>query len=207
MERKIKKQSIPADLKKCVAFHGHLCPGLVYGYRVAKEALRLLDLTRAGDEEIVAVSENDSCAVDGLQVLLGTTAGKGNLIIRDYGKNAYTIYSRSKHKAYRFARKEKYEFQGEAKGEFDRLDAACSAGEASEAQQRRLKFLKTMDLLARAFDDVFDTHEAPYEEPDYAMLARSEPCALCGEMTMATKMQSTEEGKRICIPCAKKCRQ
>jgi formylmethanofuran dehydrogenase subunit E len=202
MEQKRRKQSIPSDLKKCVAFHGHLCPGLVYGYRVAKEALRLLDLTRAGDEEIVAVSENDSCAVDGLQVLLGTTVGKGNLIIRDYGKNAYTIYSRSKRTAYRFARKEKYEFQGEAKGEFDRLDAAYSAGEASEAQQQRLKFLKTMDLLARPFNEVFDTHEIPYEEPDYAMLARSEPCALCGVMTMATKMQSTEDGKRICIPCA-----
>jgi formylmethanofuran dehydrogenase subunit E len=205
MKRKGRRQSIPADLKKCVAFHGHLCPGLVYGYRAAKEALRLLALTRASDEEIVAVSENDSCAVDGLQVILGATAGKGNLIIRDYGKNAYTIYSRSRRMAYRFARKEKYEFKGEAKAEFDRLDAAYSAGEASKAQQRRLKFLKTMDLLERPFGEVFDTKEVAYEEPDYAMLARSEPCALCGVMTMATKMQSTEDGKRICIPCSIKC--
>jgi formylmethanofuran dehydrogenase subunit E len=204
MERKERKQSIPADLKKCVAFHGHLCPGLVYGYRVAKEALRLLALTRASDEEIVAVSENDSCAVDGLQVLLGATAGKGNLIIRDYGKNAYTVYSRSRRKAYRFARKEKYEYRGDAKAEFDQLEVAYSAGKASEAQQRRQKRLKAIDLLERPFGEVFDTHEVPYEEPDYAMLARSEPCALCGVMTMATKMQSMEEGKRICVPCANK---
>jgi formylmethanofuran dehydrogenase subunit E len=205
MERNKKRRNVPVDLKKCVAFHGHLCPGLVYGYRVAKEAIRLLCLTRADDEETVAISENDSCAVDGLQVLLGTTVGKGNLVIRDYGKNAYTIYSRSRRKAYRFARKEKYEFKGAAKAEFNRLDAAYSAGEASEAQQRRLKHLKTMDLLARPFNEVFDTNEVPYEEPDYAMLARSEPCALCGVMTMATKMQTTADGKRICIPCAEKC--
>jgi len=203
MERNKRKRNIPADLKKCVAFHGHLCPGLIYGYRVAKEAIRLLGLTRADDEEVVAISENDSCAVDGLQVLLGTTVGKGNLIIRDYGKNAYTIYSRSRRTAYRFARKERYEFQGEAKAEFNRIDAAYSAGEASEAEQRRFKLLKTMDLLGRTFNEVFDTHEVPYEEPEYAMLARSEPCALCGVMTMETKMQTKADGNLICIPCAK----
>jgi len=61
-----------------------------------------MDLTRAVDEEIVAVCENDSCAVDALQVLLGTAAGKGNLIIKDFGKNAYTVLSRSRRQAYRF---------------------------------------------------------------------------------------------------------
>ena len=30
------KFELPEDLKKCVDFHGHLCPGLVYGYLVAK---------------------------------------------------------------------------------------------------------------------------------------------------------------------------
>ena len=34
------KFELPEDLKKCVAFHGHLCPGLVYGYLVAKEAIK-----------------------------------------------------------------------------------------------------------------------------------------------------------------------
>ena len=57
---------MPDDLKKCVEFHGHLCPGLVYGYRVAKAAMNLLEINRSRDEEVVAVSENDSCAVDAL---------------------------------------------------------------------------------------------------------------------------------------------
>ncbi len=104
MQKNDNKIQIPDDLKQCSAFHGHLCPGLVYGYIVAKESIRLLDLKRSMDEEVVAVCENDSCAVDGLQVMLGTTAGKGNLIIRDYGKNAYTVINRSGKKAYRFSR-------------------------------------------------------------------------------------------------------
>jgi formylmethanofuran dehydrogenase subunit E len=85
------KTNLPQDLIKCIDFHGHLCPGLVYGYLVAKEAISLLELKRSNDEEIIAISENDSCAVDALQVLLGATAGKGNLIFKNYGKNAYTI--------------------------------------------------------------------------------------------------------------------
>jgi formylmethanofuran dehydrogenase subunit E len=204
MEKEMGEKSIPADLQRCVAFHGHLCPGLVYGYRVAKEAIRLLGLKRAADEEVVAISENDSCAVDGLQVLLGTTAGKGNLMLKDYGKNAYTVFSRSGRKAYRFARKEYYEFKGATKGEFDRLDDAYSAGMASKAQRRRQKRLKAMDLLARPFDEVFQTTEVPYEDPPYAELARSEPCALCGEMTMATKMVTAADGRMLCIPCSMK---
>jgi formylmethanofuran dehydrogenase subunit E len=54
---------IPEDLAMCVTFHGHVCPGLVYGYLVAKESMKLMNLGRATDEEIVAVCENDSCAV------------------------------------------------------------------------------------------------------------------------------------------------
>jgi formylmethanofuran dehydrogenase subunit E len=96
------KFEMPEDLKKCIEFHGHLCPGLVYGYRVAKAAMDLLGLKRSRDEEVVAISENDSCAVDALQILLGTSTGKGNLILKDYGKNAYTILNRSNKKGYRF---------------------------------------------------------------------------------------------------------
>jgi len=53
---------------------------------VAREALTLMNIRHSCDEEVVAVCENDSCAVDALQVLLGTAAGKGNLIIKTTGK-------------------------------------------------------------------------------------------------------------------------
>jgi hypothetical protein len=43
--------------------------------------------------------ENDSCAVDAVQVMTGCTFGKGNLIFRDYGKQAYTFMSRATGKA------------------------------------------------------------------------------------------------------------
>jgi formylmethanofuran dehydrogenase subunit E len=198
------KHKMPDDLKRCVQFHGHICPGLVYGYRVAKEAMKLMNLRRAVDEEVVAICENDSCAIDALQVMLGTVAGKGNLIIKDFGKNAYTVLHRSKRQAYRFSRMTRYEYKGKVKSEFDRLEAAIAAGTASEDDRRDLKRLKVNDLLARSFKEIFTTTEVPFDEPLYAPLAPSVPCAICGEMTMAAKMIKLSDGRQACIPCSQK---
>jgi len=199
-----RKRKMPDDLKRCVEFHGHVCPGLIYGYRVAKEAIRLMNLKRAIDEEVVAVCENDSCAVDALQVLLGTVAGKGNLIIKNFGKNAYTVLNRSKRQAYRFSRKTRYDYTGKNQSTFNRLEAAVVNGTASEDDRRDLKRLKVNDLLARSFEEIFTTTEVPFDEPLYAQLAPSEPCAICGEMTMAAKMVKLGDGRQACIPCSQR---
>jgi formylmethanofuran dehydrogenase subunit E len=193
---------LPKDLKACIAFHGHLCPGLVYGYLVAKEAAERLGLDRSKDEEIVVISENDTCAVDALQVLLGTTIGKGNLILRDYGKNVFTVLNRADKRALRFSRRTHYVYQGEHREEFAKLEEAFAEGRASAKQRMRQKWLKAVDLASKPFDAVFHTKEVICPEPPYAPLAPSEPCAKCGEMTMATKMTAAGDGKRLCIPCA-----
>jgi len=198
------KQKMPDDLKRCIEFHGHICPGLIYGYRVAKEAMKLMNIGHSVDEEVVAICENDSCAVDALQVMLGTVTGKGNLIIKNFGKNAYTVLSRSKGQAYRFSRKTRYDYTGESKSEFGMLDAAVDAKIASEDDRRELKRLKIVDLLERPFEEIFTIIEVPFEEPLYAPLAPSEPCAICCEMTMATKMMKLNDGRQVCIPCSGK---
>jgi formylmethanofuran dehydrogenase subunit E len=191
---------VSEDLKECIRFHGHLCPGIIYGYRVSKEAMRILELKRSGDEEIVAVCENDSCSVDALQIVLGTTSGKGNLIIKNYGKNAYTVISRKQNKAYRFSRKNFYRYLGKEKEEFDVLEEAVASGTATKEQKKRQKFLKSMDLLAKPFIDIFETKETEFVMPEYAELASSKACEKCGEMTMATKLKNLN-GKEFCVPC------
>jgi formylmethanofuran dehydrogenase subunit E len=195
-------RQLPEDLSACVAFHGHLCPGLIYGYRVAKKAIELLGLHHSRDEEVVAISENDTCAVDALQLLLGTTMGKGNLILKDYGKNVFTILSRSDGRAFRFSRRTGYKYEGKNQEEFAELEGAFAAGRASTAQRMRQQRLKSFDLLAKPFDAVFDTKAVESLEPPYAPLAPSEACASCGEMTMSTKLVQTTDGRRLCIPCA-----
>jgi len=198
----VMNHELPEDLKRCISFHGHLCPGLVYGYLVAKEAIQLLGVHRSQDEEVVASSANATCAVDALQVVLGTSVGKGNLIIKDYGKNAFTVLNRTDKRAFRFSRKGYYQYEGEHQEEFNRLEAAFAAGDATTKQQVRHKLLKSLDLLSKPFDAVFNTKAVKISEPPYAPLARSEACAQCGEMTMSTRMVDAGDGRRLCVPCA-----
>ncbi len=198
------KIELPPDLEKCVQFHGHLCQGLIYGYIVGKTALKLCNMSKAKDEEIVAIAECDSCAVDALQSILGTSIGKGNLTIRDYGKNAYTVFARNLKKAWRFSKKEHCEYEGENKEYFEKLDIAVKQGRATEDEKEVYRKLKVADLLAKNFDNVFTTKEIKMEEPAYAELADSKPCAICKEMTMSTKMVISDSGKYLCIPCSEK---
>jgi len=92
------------SFEEVVGFHGHSCPGLALGYRVARKALQEMKReTISEDEELVAIVENDSCAVDAVQVITGCTFGKGNLIFRDYGKQAYTFLKRHSGEAMRIS--------------------------------------------------------------------------------------------------------
>jgi formylmethanofuran dehydrogenase subunit E len=88
-----------------VKFHGHECRGLAWGYKVGLFALGKLNFDRSSDEELVAIVENDSCGVDGIQVVTGCTFGKGNLIFRDYGKHVYTFFNSNTRAGIRVTRK------------------------------------------------------------------------------------------------------
>ena len=90
------------NFEDTIKFHGHACPGLAIGYRVANLALKELGL-RARDEELVAIVENNSCAVDAIQLMCGCTFGKGNLIFKDFGKQVYTFIKRQDSEAVRIA--------------------------------------------------------------------------------------------------------
>ncbi len=92
---------LPEKLQPVVAFHGHLCPGLLIGYRAALAASQALNLGKSEDEELVTIAENNSCSVDAFQQMLSTTFGKGNLIWRDYGKQAFTVIDRRQNRAVR----------------------------------------------------------------------------------------------------------
>ena len=79
---------------KCVEFHGHECGGLAIGYQAALYARELLNIEKSQDEDIVCITENDACGVDAIQVILGCSMGKGNLLIKMRGKQAFSIFNR-----------------------------------------------------------------------------------------------------------------
>ncbi len=144
-------ETLPKTLKECIAFHGHLCPGLVYGYIVSNEALRLFGSHRSRDEEIITVCETDACSVDAFQVILGTTAGKGNLIIDNIGKSVFRIYSRNQKKALRFSRTKGYTYTGKHQDQFNHLEKKFTEGNISPEERVEQKHLKSADLIQKPF--------------------------------------------------------
>jgi len=164
-----------------IAFHGHSCPGLAIGYRMAKAGLDFLAGSRAADEEIVAIVENDACGVDALQCLSGCTFGKGNLIFKDYGKQVYTLYDRNSQKGVRVL--------------FSPRNIPENAG------KDRDQFINW--LMSAPEEDVVSLKEVDIDEPEPARIMKSVACESCGENVMATRTREVD-GKTVCIPCAEK---
>lgn len=80
---------------KCVEFHGHHCPGLAIGVRASLEAIKALPIDFSENQDIVCVSENESCSVDGIRAVLGCTGQKGNLLFIKNEKQAFSVFNRT----------------------------------------------------------------------------------------------------------------
>lgn len=186
-------------LQRVVDFHGHLCPGLAMGVQAARIAHREIG-PHSTDEEVVAVVETDMCGVDAIQSLTGCTFGKGNLIHRDYGKNAYTFFRRSDGRAIRVAGRPD---AWRRDPEHQQLFARVRNGSASDAERARFQELhesQSRALLALDPDDLFSVTDVDAEPPRMARVHASIPCAQCGEAVMETRVRRFG-GRELCLPC------
>ena len=185
------------DLRDAIQFHGHLCPGLALGYRVAKAALAELDADRPHDEELVAVVENDSCAVDAIQFITGATFGKGNLLFRDYGKHVYTFFNRRTGKGVRIS--ENYRgFENDAR--YPELKKRRDAGEDVSREIEQFKMEKAAAILRADDQDLMRIEPAVSPSPPPARIHASARCTMCGERFMESRGR-VKGGEIVCIPC------
>lgn len=186
-------------LEKVVKFHGHMCPGLVLGYRVSAFALKELG-KKASDEEIVAIVENNSCAVDAVQVMTGCTFGKGNLIFKDYGKQVYTFIKRPSGKAIRIS----IDWTPPAESDREReLWERYIKGERSEKVMKAVHKRKTRKIgsILKAKDsELFKIRNIKVTLPDEARIYPSLRCEKCREKTMEPRLR-VKNGKMVCMPC------
>ncbi len=186
------------DLRDAIQFHGHLCPGLALGYRIAKAALRELDAERPSDEELVAIVENDSCAVDAVQFITGCTFGKGNFIFRDYGKHVYTFFNRKTGKGIRIS--EDYRgFENDVR--FSELKKRQADGEDVTVDRKTYMMEKTAAILTAEDRELFSLQPAIASPPAEAKIRSSLRCPRCGEKFMESRGR-LEQGKLLCLPCS-----
>lgn len=185
------------------SFHGHLCPGLATGIRAAEIALEQIG-KHASDEEVVAIVETDMCAVDAIQFLIGCTFGKGNLIHRDHGKNAFTFVRRSDNKAIRILTKP--DAWGDPHDEHRQLSAKVRSGAATLEEQARFRkshLAKAQRILDARLEQLFSINEMRITPPKKARIYASIRCEECGEEAMETRIRKFG-GRDLCIPCFKK---
>ncbi|MDO5027800.1 MAG: FmdE family protein [Bacillota bacterium] len=160
--------------QKVVDFHGHVCPGVTIGFRAALYAADLLDLKFSTDEEVVCISENDACGLDAIQVILGCTLGKGNLLFHMTGKAAYSFYNRTTGKSVRLVLK--------------KLDRPMTREES-------FNFFHNCQP-----EEMFDLKETTIDLPEPARIFESYSCQACGERTSENFIR-LEKGKKLCLDC------
>lgn len=160
--------------EKCVDFHGHECGGLTIGFKASQYAAELLDLDFSRDEEIVCISENDACGVDAIQALLGCSVGKGNLLFRIRGKQAFSFYNRKNGKSVRLVLKPR--------------PAGMTKDEAFAFYQEASP------------KDMFEVKEVKVEIPERARLFNSHTCDQCKETT-AEHLLILNNGEKHCYDC------
>lgn len=182
-------------------FHGHVCPGLAIGFRAATLALEKMDFSRAVDEELIAIVENNACGVDAVQVLAGCTFGKGNLFFLDHGKQVYTFARRSHGKAVRVA----VRYGAFHDPELSTLRRKVNSGEATGEEKREFTGMqrKHIENILNSGEDNFELRWVDISLPSPAMIHQSLCCDGCGEAVMDTRTVRDGE-KRLCIPCSKK---
>jgi formylmethanofuran dehydrogenase subunit E len=195
-------EEMPLELKNAVEFHGHLCPGVIIGYRVATLARKELELNRSEDEELIAIVENDTCAVDAIQYINGATFGKGNLVFKDHGLHAYTFIERKSGKQIRIELKaDVFQEESEQRHEILRKqnqNISLTDEEKAILQKARQDMFKK--LLTMSDDELFNVKNVDIKVPEKAMIFNSIKCSKCGLMVMETRVRVLDD-KFYCIPC------
>ena len=158
----------------CVNFHGHECGGLTIGYKASQYAAQLLELEFSADEQVVCISENDACGVDAIQVMLGCSVGKGNLLFRMRGKSAYSFYNRKTGRSVRLVLKPKPE--GMTREESFGYYQSCRP------------------------EEMFDVKETAVTLPQKARMFDSYACSCCGETAGANWIRLAGD-KKLCLDC------
>jgi formylmethanofuran dehydrogenase subunit E len=182
-----------------VDFHGHSCPGLALGYRVSLRALKEFK-GRAEDEELVAIVENNSCAVDAVQGMTGCTFGKGNLIFRDYGKQVYTFIKRPSGKGLRISvHWQRPDESDEEKAMWERYMKGDHSKKTLDFVHSR-KAARIRHILEADENELIKVTKGLQPLPEEARIYPSIQCDACGEKVMEPRAR-VRTGKMLCIPC------
>lgn len=186
--------------EQAAEFHGHTCPGLAIGFKAAVDALDYLKEERSEDEEMVAVVENDACGVDAVQWITGCTLGKGNLIFRDVGKQAFSFVLRKSGRGVRYVVKPGALVNDEHRELMQKVHSGTASGEEEERFKELHRSLAEK-ILEEPLENNFMRSPVEISLPAKARIFPSQVCSFCGEGVMEPRAR-VRGGEISCPDCA-----
>ncbi|MDI3527708.1 MAG: hypothetical protein PWR03_1891 [Tenuifilum sp.] len=187
-------------------FHGHKCPAMPMGLRVGAAAMNALGVERAKDGQLIALVDlgDDHCATcyaDGLQVILGTTFGKGNIKKTHKGKWAVTVIDKATGRAVRVTPKAEAMLANKQTSFFkDYREKGIPASKVPDevVEPLVLNVMNAPDEKLINISEVFqyDLKELPHSFNSFV-------CEECGEMTVM-EYGRIKGDKKVCQDCASK---
>lgn len=131
--------------EQVVDFHGHTCPEIAIGYRVAQIAQRELGIRPAPSSNILVIAYTHSCALDAFQVLNHATYGRGDLVVNEEKKHVYH-----------------FQYTGTSKGvqlsvRSEILEHFTGIHEYTNTRERQNKYLEAIQIIMGTEETLFCT--------------------------------------------------
>lgn len=105
-EIKISLEDYIKGLDIALDFHGHICPGMYNGVKMALGAQQLLKLDKFPHRDLILVTEIDRCLTDALMIITGCRMGRKSLKFKNLGKFAATFHILQTDKCFRLSQKD-----------------------------------------------------------------------------------------------------
>jgi len=187
-------------------FHGHKCPAMPMGLRVGAAAMNALGVERAKDGQLLAFVDlgDDHCATcyaDGLQVIMGTTFGKGNIKKTYKGKWAVTVVDRATGKAVRVTPKAEAMLNNKKTKfftDYRMIGKPASIVPAEVVDPLVNNVMNAPAEMLLNISPIFDYKLEPKKDSFDGFV-----CEECGEMTVM-EYGRIKGDKKVCMDCAAK---
>ena len=80
--------------EKTIEFHGHTCPGIAMGFKICEGVIKKMGINPQVDE-LICVSENNTCPADAVRFILNCTEENNRLDYRPSDDLAFSFFNKS----------------------------------------------------------------------------------------------------------------
>lgn len=191
------------SMKRVVDFHGHICPELAIGGKFCEFAQNLINSGTLEAAGLSVVSENTTSALDAIQVLLGLTIGNQRLLVLDYGKHTYTLFSKYRDQGWKLIMKPQCYGDEDAYLTLERKIINNEALYEDVLQFQQMLDVRIRRLLDLTPEDLFSINEVSTESLPKELSGVYLTCAICGEQVLESRCIENRD-TIFCQPCFQK---